>query len=390
MSLMTTKERILAAMQRQEVDHVPCCPVMNFQDWPQRLGKQWQFPFGPSMQETLEYMIHRMKVDQVVGFSMGFYPEPEVTSRVWLEDNIIHKVWMTPSGELHAAVKYNEYWPLGLDIPLFSDYLPAHLVEPWIKTMKDVECIRHLLHPPQKKEDVDRLRFDRWELNLLAERYQLPICFYFGYGLTGALMTFGPEMLCEMTITHPEVVDAYLEIDHQWIMKTYEIALDLGVDFVRRNGFYESCDYYSPAMLQRFLFRRLEDEIRLVHQAGKPIAYTLLSGIMPMLDYLARLKFDSIICPDVFFQGVDAKVINEKLGNEKSFWTGPSDTIHLPWDKPEKVCQAVQHVFDAFGTRGLVLAPCSSSKAVFPWSNIIAMIDEWRRLIHHDHENTGP
>lgn len=380
MTAMTSKERMVAAVRRQDVDHVPCCPTMNPQDWPQRVGKTWQFPFGPSLPETLEYMVNRMNVDQVVGFSMGFYPDPDVTSRVWREGRIIHKVWVTPSGELYAAVRHDEHWPLGLDIPLISDYLPAHLVEPWIKSMRDVECLRHLLQPPRKKEDLDQLRFERWELQTLAERYQAATCFYFGYGLTGALSAFGPEALCEKTLTDPEVVDAYLEIDHQWIMDCYAIGLDLGADMVRRNGFYESCDYYSPAMLERFLFRRLQEEIRLVHQAGVPIAYTLLTGIMPMLDYLARLDFDSIVCPDVFFPGVDARILNAKLGDRKSFWAGPSDTHHLPWDRPDNVRQAVRHVFDAFGSRGLILAPCSSSKAVFPWSNIQAMVDEWRKL----------
>ncbi|MDD5597155.1 MAG: uroporphyrinogen decarboxylase family protein [Victivallaceae bacterium] len=377
---MTGKERILGAMKRQEVDYVPCCPFMNFQDWNQRMGKKWQYPFGPSLQETLDYMVNGLGVDQIIQLSMGFYPESGVTYKITVEDDIIHKTWFTPSGELHASVKYNEQWPHGIDIPFISDYNPAHFIEPWIKTMKDVQCFSHIYLPPSKSENIEKIRLSFAEMRFWAELYKLPLCLYCGNGLTGALNTFGPTALAEFTITDPELVDAYLEVDHKFNIKCYEVALDCGIDFIRRNGFYESCDFYSPDMLEHFLLKRLLKEIEIVHQAGKPIGYTLLTGIMPMLDYLKKLNFDSLICPDIFFKNADGTKINKELGGEKSFWAGPSDTIHLPFDKPEEVRKAVRKVFETFGKRGLILTPCSSSKAVFPWSNIIAMIEVWKNL----------
>jgi len=47
MEQMTSKERILAAFKRQPVDHVPCSPFMNPQDWPQRVGKTLAVPIRP-------------------------------------------------------------------------------------------------------------------------------------------------------------------------------------------------------------------------------------------------------------------------------------------------------------------------------------------------------
>jgi len=353
---------------------------MNFQDWPQRVGKRWQYPFGPSIPEMLEYMVRKLGVDQVVNIDWGYFPESGVHSKVWMEGDIIHKKFITPSGELHAAVRYDENWPHGLDIPFFSDYNPSHYVEPWIKSLRDIECLRHILLPPQTEDDLEQVRFKVEEAKRLAEKYQLATCFNFGLGLTGALLMFGTKQVCMFAVTEPELIDAYLEIDHQFNLKNYKIALDFGVDMIRRNGFYESCDFYSPEMLERFLFRRLEEEIRMVHETGKPIGYTLLTGIMPMLDYLDRLDFDCIICPDVFMKGADAWKLKEKLGDRKSFWTGPSDTIHMPYEKPDEVRKAVRYVFEVFGRMGLLITPCSSSKAVFPWTNVLVMIDEWKKL----------
>jgi hypothetical protein len=149
---------------------------------------------------------------------------------------------------------------------------------------------------------------------------------------------------------------------------------------IRRNGFYECCKLFSPGILQRFLGKRLGSEIAVVHEAGRLIGYTQHSGIMPMLDFLGSLDFDCLFFPDIFLQEADGAKIHEKLGRKMAFWTGPSDTIHMPWDDPETVRESVRSVFDIFGPLGLVITPCSGGRAVFPWQNVLAMIDEWRAL----------
>ena len=377
---MSSRERVLAAMRRRPVDHVPCAPFMNAQDASQRMGRRWQYPFGPSVPETLEYMVGTLGVDQIVSLSWEHFPEPGVSSRVWMEGDTIHKNVQTPSGRLAAAVRYDANWPHGLDIPFFSDYNPSHFIEPWLKSMADVACMRHILLPPKSRDELEQIRFSHRVAKDLAGRYGLATCFSFGSGLTGALQVFGPSEVCLLAAAEPGLIDAYLALDHAWTMANYEIALDLGVDIVRRNGFYESSDFYSPSMLQSFLAQRLREEVSIVHQAGTVIGYTLLTGYVPMLDYLSKLDLDCIMCPDVFMKGGDAAALNRALGGRTSFWTGPSDTIHMPWDRPEEVRAAVRHVFAAFGRTGLLITPCSSSKAVFPWGNVLAMVDEWKKL----------
>ena len=377
---MNGKERIVAAIRRQDVDYIPCAPFMNSQDWTQRVGKRWQYPFGPSAAETLEYMVRVMGVDQAVHTGFGYHPAPGVSSRVWLDGEVLHKRWDTPSGELHAAVRYTDGWPHGYDLPFFSDYNPAHFVEPWISCARDVECLAHILRPPATTEQLDAARFSYGESRRLAEAYGMPIVASAGLGLTGGLQLFGPPELCETSLTDPGLVEAYLEVEDRLSTAHTELALELGADIIRRNGFYETTDFFSPAQLEAFLGKRLERQIRTVHQAGKVIGYTALSGVVPMLGNLARLEFDCLVAPDFFFKGMDATLARERLGDRYSFWTGPSDTIHLPYDDPAAVRRAVRTIFQALGRRGLILTPCSSSKAVFPWSCMEAMVDEWKKL----------
>lgn len=377
---MTSRERLLAAMRRQQVDYIPCAPLMNFQLEDQRWGRRWQYPFGPSDREMLDYMVGQLGVDQLLQTEIGFCPERGVRSRVWLEGEVIHKNWTTPSGILHAAVRYDEHWLPGYDIPLFHDYNPSHFVEPWIKTMGDVDCLRHVLLPPREADDLARVRFQFMQCRHLAARYDVPLSVSCGLGLTGAVHMFGPAEISMRCLTEPDLVDAYLEVDHQYNLQVMALALDQGADIIKRNGFYESCDLFSPAILRRFLANRLQRESALVHAAGRLFGYTLLSGYVPILDWLGSAGIDSLFCPDVFLRDGNARTLAAAMGGTTSFWTGPSDTIHMPYDRPDEVRKAVRHVVEVFGRTGLIITPCSTSKAVFPWANVLAMIDEWRTL----------
>ena len=110
------------------------------------------------------------------------------------------------------------------------------------------------------------------------------------------------------------------------------------------------------------------------------MAYTMYSGLMPMLDYLAGIGFDCVAHLDIAFDNVDLEKINAELGGEKSFWTGPSNTFHMYSKDPEVVRKAVRDVFGAFGKVGLVLGAASSVHPMMPWENTLAMLDEWRKL----------
>ncbi len=378
---MTSRERVIQAILRREVDYVPCSPYFNSLTPQQRVGRRYQFPWGPSGREKIVYCVEQLGVDPVVPVEIGSqYPEAGVSSKVWLHDNVIHKVWTTPSGELSSAVRYNEQWPHGLDIPFYSDFNVAHVIKPWLENEADLRCMRHIFHPPSTKEQMDTLRFFHQEAKSLAERHNLATMASIGLGLTGALLLCGAEKLCLMIMDNPALVEEFLEFEHRINIKNMEIAIELGTDIIRRNGFYETADFYSPGMLRKFLGGHLAKEIDTVHQGGKVIGYTVHTGVMPMLDYLAGLPFDCIMHLDTAFKGVDLSLIREKMSEKKSFWTGPSNTYHMWSEDPGVVREAVREVFSAFGKKGLIVTACPSSHSIMPWENTLAMIDEWKKL----------
>ena len=213
----------------------------------------------------------------------------------------------------------------------------------------------------------------------LADRYGIAVQASCGTGLTGAQQLFGADRLCLMVIDNPDLVHAYLEYEHGINMRQLEVLGEGYVDIVRRNGFYETADFYSPQMLDRFLGQRLRAEVGAVHAAGMAASYTVHTGVMPILDYLAALPFDSLFGIDIAFGDVDLKEVRDKLAPGKSLYIGPSSTHHT-WEGVEPTRRAVRQVFDVIGKKGLILAPCVSFHSIMPWESAEAMVDEWKKL----------
>lgn len=380
---MNSKERVIAALKRESVDYVPCtfsfnplCPVS-------RRGYQWQFPWSEksSEEEKLEYQVRKLGLDQVVDVNINLCrSEGCMKSKVWIEGDVLHKVYITSSGELHAAVRYNELWPHGEDIPFYSDFNIGHFVKPWIETESDLQCFKKIRQICETKEVLNETREKYRVSKKLADRYGLATISHIGLGLSGALQLFGTTGLCLAVVDNPELVENYLDYEHNINMRSISIAGDLGVDITRRNGFYETADFYSPSLLEKFLGKRLRQEANMVKEVGMLSSYTVNTGVMPILDYLDNLPFDSIFGIDIAFKDVDLFKIHNKLASKKSFWIGPSSIFHL-WKGPDVTRQAVRNVFDVFtDRRGLILVPCVSAHSIMPWESSLAMIDEWKKL----------
>lgn len=379
---MTSRQRIVAALRREDVDYVPCCAAFNPLSPTQRKGRQWNFPWSPdtAVEEQLAYQVGQLELDQVVSVGANLCrPVSGVEAKVWLEDGILHKSYQTPAGELHASVRYNDAWPHGQDIPFYSDFNVAHFVEPWIQSEADLRCLKHVIRLCETKEVLQEVRAGIAQAKKLAERFHLATLAHVGLGMSGAMHLFGVTQLCVMTIENPDLVGAYLDYEHQINLRTLDVLGDCGVDIVRRNGFYETADLYGPEMLEKFVGKRVSREAEAAKAGGMLTSYTVHTGVMPILDYLAGLTVDSFFGIDIAFKGMDLEVVARKLGAHKSFWIGPSSTYHL-WNGSEATRQAVRKVFDVLGKKGIILVPCVSAHSIMPWESTLAMIDEWKNL----------
>ena len=379
---MTSRERLIAATRRQPVDYVPCQVNFNPLSAVQRRGHTWNFPWAPDtpQAEQLAYQVEELGLDQIVYCSAGVtQAAPGVEVEIRREGDLLHKTYHTPAGALHASVRLNELWPHGEDIPFYSDFNIGHFVEPWLQSEDDLAALMQVMQPVSETQARDNAVRGAESAVSLARRWDLATVAIVGTGLTGAMQLFGATQLCLMVMEQPELVEAYVEFEHQQSLLALRSLAGRGVDMVRRNGFYETADFYGPAMLERFLGDRLRAERDAAHAGGMLMTYTVHTGVMPILDYMAGLGLDAHCGIDLAFDGVVPEQVRDKLVPGSSLWTGPSSTYHL-WKGPELTREAVRLTFDVMGKWGLILSPAVSAHSIMPWESTLAMMDEWQRL----------
>ena len=188
---MTSRERMLAALRRQDVDHVPCCCAFS----PSLLGPEYTWQ---GRADSLDRIVNGLGLDGrvIVGIEASWHPD--VTARVWTEARpgerwpILHKRIETPRGPLTAAIRVTDDLVHKDDIPLNSDWNVSRYVKPWLETMEDVERYRYVQLPPSD-EAIAQARARYAARKKVADRFGVITYAGCGMGLTSALMLFGPE-----------------------------------------------------------------------------------------------------------------------------------------------------------------------------------------------------
>ena len=375
---MTSRERVLAALRRQDVDRVPCCPFFS----PSLIGPEYTWD---GRADSLDRIVNGLGLDGLVGVGVGASTHPDVTSRTWIEEGagepwpILHKEIATPEGPLTAAVQVTEDWPHGKDIPLNSDWNVSRFVKPWLETMADVERYRYVQMPPSDAAISGACeRFAKRKK--VADSYGVITYAGCGMGLTSGLQLFGGEPGVMLSMDRPDIIERFLEIEHAATMGRAEVLADLEVDVICRNGFYETMDFWSPTQVERFLVPFLKKEIKAMHAGGAVVTYTVCTGIMPMLHILSDLGFDAYNSIEPVLTGQDMRAVADALCDRHAIWGGVSGPIHIGEGTPEIARQAVHDAFEIFGPRGLVLNAVPSIRAHWPWENGLAMFDAWRDL----------
>lgn len=375
---MTSKERILAAVRKRDTDYLPCLP--HFWSSPVVDGYQWN-----NEAERLQVTTRKLGVDALVHFGVGVARHPDVTERVWEERPhnakwpLLHKAISTPRGLLNAIIWKTDDWPHGDNIPFFDDFSVARYVKPWLESLEDVEKFAYVYQPPGDHEI--RIARENWErTRALVREFHVPTMGTYGLGLTGAIHLFGAQQGVELSMDEPEAIERYTEVTHQADTRRLEVMLDLGVDIIRKNGWYESTDFWSPAQFQKYVVPCMEREIRMTHAAGRPFNYTMCTGIMPLIPILSRMDFDSLDTIEPVLGGQDMPLLAAELGGNKCLWGGVSAPIHIGEGKPDEVRAAVRAAVETFGKRGFILTAVPSIRPHWPWENVEAMLDEWRRI----------
>jgi len=388
--VMTSRQRLLAALRCQPVDHAPCS-FMLFKGLWARAGSYPDFirqqlalgldtfvqipPRSPGLVSD-SYNLHGLPVD--------FHPA--VTVRAWKESPlgerwpVLVKEYQTPGGSLRAEVYQDQDWPYGDHVPFLDDYVETRSRRFIVQRSADLDALRYLLAPPSPAT-VAAFQADSAPLLALARQQDLLVAGGWGVGADLIGWVYGLKNMVYATYDRPDLLGELLALIAAWNRSRMEVVLEAGVDLYIKRAWYENCDFWSPKAWQKFLFPILKSEAKLAHERGALFGYLITANCMPLLEMIAEAGVDVIIGVDP--ARWDMAQAREKLAGRVCLWGGVNGHLTVEQGSPEAVQAEVAEAFRRLGgAGGFILSPVDN---VREWNaasqrNVRALIEAWQGL----------
>jgi len=376
---LSSRDRMLAALNCQEPEYVPCC-FSAFQILERRCAGQQEF-VDRQLQMGLDVAVavHAPPVRH----------DPRVRIREWREEDpslpylILHKGYETPAGVLHTAVNRTEDWPWGDQVPFLDDYLIPRSSKRLVTSEDDLPALRYLLAPPTG-DDVAGFREQCRRAKELAKERELITIAYYGMVGDVACWLAGMQDLMMATADSPEFVRGLLAAIEEWNSQVTDVVLDHGVDVFVRRAWYENADMWAPAQYREFILPGLRRDAEKVHQAGTKFGYLMSCASMPLSDMMMEAGVDVLMGVDpAQDRMMDLRALKQRTAGRMCLWGGVCGYLTLERATPQEVAAQVRRSSAALAPGGgFILAPVTNVREDSPlvWRNIEAMIETWRSL----------
>jgi len=388
---MTSRERMLAALECRAVDYVPCS-FMIFAALRGRcdsdeefVRRQVEMGLDPAVATASWASARNPEHRDLPGIDIRYAPEVEV--RQWREEvaggpDVLHKEYVTPDGTLTTEVLETDDWPYPGHVPLMDDYLIPRARRFPVQTRADLAALRHLLVAPDP-EDVARFHEHARAAKALAEELGLLVTGGMGVGLEAGAWLCGQKELVFLAYDQPTLVEELAVIIHEWNAQRMRAVLEVGVDLFMRRGWYEGTDFWSPAMYRRFLPPCLRREAEIAHAAGAKFGYISTSGTMGILDMLLDAGVDVIIGVDpVEGVGTDMAAMRAQAGDRMALWGGVNGFVTVEMGSDDEILEAVRAALAALGPVGTILSPVDNirDESDDALRRVDVMVEEWKRV----------
>jgi uroporphyrinogen-III decarboxylase len=381
---LSSRERLLCAMRRQEADHVPLWNLWRNRDIPfyyatqteragavLSLGLDDTLLVQPPLNKTEHYDANR-----VPGVAMR-------VRRVQTEGErypLLIKEYETPAGQMRQVVRQTEDWPYGEDVRLFSDHNVSRSKEFPVKGPEDLPRLGYLLCEPTADQIGE---FRQTAARLRQESQRLGVVLEGGWTALGdaALWLLGTEALLWLQMDQPEFLEELLEMICRWELRRMELLLSEGVEVIVHSAWYESTDFWTPTNYRRLLKPRLQRMVHMAHQAGALFSYIITTSWQALVGDLVELGIDSLLGVDPVQGKADLKEAKRRLGASMCLWGGINGAITLGHGTPEEVRRATGEAISTLAPGGgFVLYPVDQLVKETPWANVQAMIECWREI----------
>ncbi|MEA2062330.1 MAG: uroporphyrinogen decarboxylase family protein [Gemmatimonadota bacterium] len=361
---MTSKQRLLTALNRQVPDRLPvtthhvmpsfldaCMPGTDSPGFFERFGLDaitWTVPHRPDTEA-------------------GEYCDPEQGKPGFLESRrVCTDNWRVMPEELphddYKTTRYSFVTPKGtLSMVLQADRHSAWVSEHLIKKKSDIELIAAYATAPKCDVDqVNRVADDFGERGIVRGH----ICCFDVFGQPGtwqdACCLVGTEKLIMATFDDPAWVEALLGI-LQARKKIFVRSLaGARYDLLELGGGDASSTVISPDIFERFVAPYDSELIELAHRAGQRIVYHICGGIMPLLEIVAAMKPDAMETFSPLDMGGDTDLgeAKRRIGDKVCMIGGFDQGHYFTGCTPEETRRQVRRCFEEAGAGGgYILAP---------------------------------
>jgi len=383
---MASRERMLRALNFQDVSPVPCC-FMSFSALrKQYAGDRYKVALA-QLEMGLDSMLfippapRPMRPEHPDLRGLPVRLPADLETKEWREGDVLHKTYLTPQGSLTTSVRLSEDWPHGEHIPFVDDYQVPRCIKPLVSGAEDLAALRHLLLPPND-EDVAQFRQEAERAHVFVRQHGVLLAGGWGVGLDLAFWLCGMQDLMVRMMEQPDFVRQLMDLIHAWNVQRMEVVLSAPVDLYIRRAWYEGCDFVTPRLFRQILLPQIKMEADLAHQHGARYGYICTSGTKPLLDAYLEAGIDVLIGVDPI-QGThtDLPLMRDKLGGKVCLWGGLSGAVTVERGSEREVRAAVRHAIQTLGPDGLILSPVDNITVDAPqtWRNIDVLIDEWQK-----------
>jgi hypothetical protein len=388
---ISSKERILGAINYEEIDYIPCEFMLFF-------NLTNKFP----IKKEAVYEEIKMGLDAMVNVGTlenSFHPETKYNE--WIEEIEENKYYFrkleTPKGPLTQKVIQRNNWPNNDFFPIFDDFIVPRAKEVLLKAERDLEKLKYLLGPPSGN-NIKKLKETASESKKIAAKYGLlqvagevcrnlinERCYSLIAGADMMSWLSGFEDIMALSLTKPEIIQEYMNFISDWNRQQIEIYLEVtDVDLIVRRGWYESTEFWTPDAYRRFIVPNLKKEADLVHRSGKKFGYILTSAFLPILDDILHTGIDLLIGLDPREgKGTDIDKVKEKfLTSKKALWGGVSGPLTVENGSEKDTEKAVIEALKTLGKGGgFILSPVDNvrEETKDAWKNTFKFIETWKK-----------
>ena len=393
-SQLSSRERMLAALNCQTPDHPPCSfmiygalhqkssSYLDFITQQLALGLDAFVMLPPRPPKVINdhYNLHGLPVS----YSPEVTIEESVTHPPDEETPVLIKTYHTPAGELTTSVRMTEDWRLGEHVPFLDDYLIPRSKNFIVRRSDDLDAFQYLLAPPTDAE-IESFKQESSPLTAYTRANELLLTGGWGVGADMIGWVHGLDELVYDVYDHPDFVRDLLAMIAEWNRQRMAVILEEGVDLYVKRAWYENADFFSPASWQALIQPELQKDVHLAHQAGAKFGYIITASAMPLLESIAQTGVDVIIGIDP--HAYDLTATKDILGGRVCLWGGVNGHLTVEHGSPDAVKNEVAAALDTLGPDGLILSPVDNIREDTPqaWENVRTLIETWQERTKQTH-----